>query len=41
MFNLFKTNKTKEKMPHFSQRVGAFHEKPRLEYLLPWAYVSA
>lgn len=41
MFNFVKSTKTKEKKPPFSQRVGAFDEKPRFEYLLPWAYVSA
>ena len=41
MLNFFKSTKTKEKKPQYSQRVGAFDEKPCFEYLLPWAYVSA
>ena len=41
MLNFFKSTKTKEKKPPYSQRVGAFDEKPCFEYLLPWAYVSA
>lgn len=30
----------KKKALQFSQKVGAFHEKARLQYLLPWAYAD-
>lgn len=30
---------SKKRKP-FSQEVGVFEEKPRLQYLLPWAYVD-
>ena len=33
-------NKKKTVNIQFSQKVGAFHEKARLQYLLPWAYAD-
>lgn len=30
----------KKKNPQFSQKVGVFQEKARLQYLLPWAYAD-
>ena len=33
-------NKKKTPSIGYSQKVEAFHEKPRLEYLLPWAYID-
>ena len=35
MFSLF-SNKKKQKNVGYSNEVGAFREKPRVDYLLPW-----
>ena len=30
----------KKENVQFSQKVGVFKEKPRLQYLLPWAFID-
>ena len=30
----------KKENVQFSQKVGVFKEKPRLQYLLPWAFIE-
>ena len=32
---------SQKKTPHYSQKIGAFQEKARLQYLLPWAYADS
>lgn len=39
MFSLF-SNKKKQKNVGYSNEVGAFKEKPRVDYLLPWRNIS-
>lgn len=39
MFSLF-SNKKKQKNVGYSNEVGAFNEKPRVDYLLPWRNIS-
>lgn len=39
MFSLF-SNKKKQKNVGYSNEVGAFREKPRVDYLLPWRNIS-